>query len=62
MVENEEKLKLPKAIRSGNRGGVTKYTKETIELLNGEDKSTTVSERLNTFESIKELARLSSNS
>ena len=52
MAENEEKLKRLKAIRSGNRGVVTKYTKEAIELLNGEDKSTTVSERLNTIGSL----------
>ena len=52
MAENEEKLKRLKAIRSGNRGVVTKYTKEAIELLNGEDKSTTVSERLNTIRSL----------
>ncbi len=51
-MAKDEKLKRLKAIRSGNRGVVTKYTKEAIELLNEEDKLTTVSERLNTIGSL----------
>ena len=36
--QNEEKLKRLRAMRSGNRGVVTKYTKENIELIKkGED-------------------------
>ncbi|XP_028409239.1 uncharacterized protein LOC114531823 [Dendronephthya gigantea] len=46
--EQDEKFKRLKAIRAGNRGVLTKYTKEAMELLNGEERSTFISERLNT--------------
>ncbi len=49
MAENDEKLKRLKAIRSGNRAVVTKYTKEAVELLNEEEKSVATSERLSTI-------------
>ena len=52
MMETDEKLKRLKAIRSGNRGVVTKYIKEAIELLNDEDKSTDTTDRLNTIEKL----------
>ena len=52
MAETDEKLKRLKAIRSGNRGVVTKYIKEAIELLNDEDKSTDTTDRLNTIEKL----------
>ena len=52
MMETDEKLKRLKAIRLGNRGVVTKYIKEAIELLNDEDKSTHTTDRLNTIEKL----------
>ena len=52
MMETDEKLRQLKAIRSGNRGVVTKYIKEAIELLNDEDKSTDTTDRLNTIEKL----------
>ena len=45
----EENLKRLRAIRSGNRGVVTKYTKEAIEHLNEEQLSTITKERLSTI-------------
>ena len=50
--EKMEKLKRLKAIRSGNRGVVTKYSKEAIELLNDEDKSADTTDRLNTIQKL----------
>ena len=52
MMETDEKLKRLKEIRSGNRGVVTKYIKEAIELLNDEDKSMDTTDRLNTIEKL----------
>ena len=52
MMETDEKLRRLKAIRSGNRGVVTKYIKEAIELLNDEDKSRDTTDRLNTIEKL----------
>ena len=37
--QNEEKLKRLRAMRSGNRGIVTKYTKEAIELIKKDEDS-----------------------
>ena len=39
MVENTDNLKRLRAIRSGNRGVVTKYTREAVELLKREDEA-----------------------
>ena len=49
MAENDEKWKRLKAIRSGNRAVVTKYTKEAVELLNEEENSVATNERLSTI-------------
>ncbi len=49
MAENDEKLKRLKAIRSGNRAVVTKYTKEAVQLLHEEGKSVATNERLSTI-------------
>ncbi len=49
MAENEEKLKRLKALRSGNRAVITRYIKETSELLNEDGDSANTTERLRTI-------------
>ena len=50
MTENNDNLKRLRAIRSGNRAVVTKYTNEAVELLQHEDEKS--KSRLRTIESL----------